>query len=168
MPRSTTLPVNLAAFLDMLAWSEIGPQLLAESDDGYNVLVGSTPGKPLLFSSYGTHPDIYNQAEDSTAAGRYQLIHRWWPDYQKLLRLLDFGPLAQDMIAVQQIRERVALTDIAGGHLRSAIQKCSNIWASLPGNNYGQHQQKLLGLANAFTAAGGVLAAGELDAIKTP
>ena len=73
---------NRAAFLDMIAFSEIGPDLLAKSDNGYNILCGSTPAHPLLFNSYGDHPrqamflpklGIY-----STAAGRYQLLARYF------------------------------------------------------------------------------------------
>ena len=46
--------VNVLAFLDMLAWSEIGPDMLAdpESEDGYRLLVGSLPGKLKTFASY--------------------------------------------------------------------------------------------------------------------
>ena len=62
---------NQKAFLDMIAFSEIGPALLAKSDDGYDVLVGSTPDRPLLFTSYAEHPNILNAACNSTAAGRY-------------------------------------------------------------------------------------------------
>jgi hypothetical protein len=40
MPRTKNLEPNLAAFLDMIAVSEIGPKLLSKSDDGYNVVVG--------------------------------------------------------------------------------------------------------------------------------
>ena len=35
---------NEKAFLDMLAWSELGDKIIAQSDNGYNVLVGSLPG----------------------------------------------------------------------------------------------------------------------------
>lgn len=48
---------NRVAFLDAIAVSEIGAALLAISDDGYNVLVDSTPSRPLLFSSYIAHPN---------------------------------------------------------------------------------------------------------------
>lgn len=47
MTRSLDLGPNISAFLVMIAWSEIGPTLLEETDDGYNVLVGSTPGRPF-------------------------------------------------------------------------------------------------------------------------
>ena len=53
---------NVCALLDAIAWSEIGAQLLAETDDGYNVLVGSLPSKPLLFDSYADHPNVFESA----------------------------------------------------------------------------------------------------------
>ena len=68
---------NESAFLDMIAWSEIGPALLAVSDNGYNVIVGSTPSNPNLFISYSDHPRKLVQLRPglvSTAAGRYQLL----------------------------------------------------------------------------------------------
>jgi muramidase (phage lysozyme) len=149
---------NRPAFLDMLANSEIGPALLAKTDRGYNVLVGSTPAKPLTFPSYATHPNILNRALNSTAAGRYQLLYRYWLSYSKMLNLSDFGPLAQDRIALQQIRECNALADIDAGNLAHAVALCSRIWASLPGNDYGQHQNAIAQLQGYFIAAGGVLA----------
>jgi muramidase (phage lysozyme) len=146
---------NQKAFLDMLGWSEIGPELLAESDNGYNVLVGSTPAEPLLFHSYADHPNIYNTEFDSTAAGRYQLLYHWWVPYKRLLGLTDFSPASQDAVALQQIRERGALPLIEAGDIRNAISRCSNIWASLPGNSYGQHANTVAGLVAAFEKAGG-------------
>lgn len=149
---------NIVAFLDMVAASEIGTQLLNESDDGYNVLVGSTPDNPLLFPSYATHPNVLNQALNSTAAGRYQLLHHWYVAYAQLLHLDDFSPLSQDLIAIQQIRERKAIPLILDGQIAAAIAACSNIWASLPGNNYGQHQNQLSMLIASYQAAGGTVA----------
>ena len=152
---------NLKAFLDTIAHSEIGPKLLALSDDGYNVIVGSTPTLPMLFDSYADHPqrlvDLGNGLK-STAAGRYQLLARYYDAYKKLLGLPDFSPASQDAIAVQQIKERGALPDIAAGNIGRAIEKCSNIWASLPGNDYGQHQNSVTKLLAAYTAFGGTLA----------
>ena len=149
---------NRVAFLDMIASSEIGPALLAASDDGYNVLVGSTPSKPLLFTFYATHPNVYNAALNSTAAGRYQLLFRWFGPYKTMLNLPDFGPVSQDLIALQQIRERGALPLIDAGQFAAAVAACSNIWASLPGNNYGQHTNETAALQAAYLAAGGTLA----------
>lgn len=149
---------NQRAFLDMIAYSEIGPDLLAASDDGYNVLVGSTAVNPILFNDYGDHPNVYNRALDSTAAGRYQLLHRWWVSYKHLLNLPDFGHDSQDEVALQQIKECKAFPDIEAGDLHTAINKCAHIWASLPGAGYGQHENKFAVLEKAYTDAGGTIA----------
>ena len=74
----------------------------------------------------------------STGAGRYQLLSRWWDAYRKQLGLKDFSPKSQDAVALQQIKERGALPMIDRGDIRQAIDRCSNIWASLPGAGYGQ------------------------------
>ncbi len=146
---------NLSAFLDVIAWSEVGPALLAVSDDGYNVIVGSTATHPILFHDYSTHPN--RLVHGSTAAGRYQELYRNWVAYKSLLNLPDFGKLSQDRIAIRQIEERQAFDDVVAGRFADAIHKCSNIWASFPGNNYGQHAHTLADLQNAYTQAGGTV-----------
>ena len=60
----------------------------------------------------------------------------WWDAYRKQLGLKDF-PKSQDAVALQQIKERGALPMIDRGDIRQAIDRCSNIWASLPGAGYG-------------------------------
>ena len=149
---------NLKAFLDMIAWSEIGPGLLAVSDNGYNVLVGSTAAHPLLFTDYSHHPRIHNNAQNSDAAGRYQLMGRYYEPYRQSLNLKDVSPASQDAIALQQIKECRALDDIEAGRIIRAIQRCAHIWASFPGAGYGQHEQQIGKLLDAYTAAGGSLA----------
>lgn len=148
---------NRLAFLDMLAVSEIGQPLLDNpvTDDGYRVLVGSTALHPVTFPSYFTHPNILNVALNSDAAGRYQLMYRWWKPYSAMLVLPDFGPLSQDRIALQQIRECRALPYIDAGNVAQAVSLCSHIWASLPGNSYGQHTNSLDMLEAAFALNGG-------------
>ena len=47
---------------------------------------------------------------------------------------------SQDAVALQQIKERGALPMIDRGDIRQAIDRCSNIWASLPGAGYGRIQ----------------------------
>ncbi|KVG23005.1 glycoside hydrolase [Burkholderia ubonensis] len=151
---------NRVAFLDMIAVSEIGSALLAKSDDGYNVLVGSTPSRPLLFTSYAAHPNVLNRqiSVPSTAAGRYQILNRWWRIYQAQMKLVDFGPVSQDRYALQQLREHGALPLIDAGRFREAVAKVSNVWASLPGAGYGQHENQIEHLLAAYQAAGGEVA----------
>lgn len=150
---------NRIALLDAIACSEIGVGLMAlpQCDDGYAVLVGATATDPMVFSSYAKHPNVYNTKLGSTAAGRYQILYRWWTIYQKRLNLPDFSPVSQDLYALQQLRERRALPLIDAGDFAGAIAAANNIWASLPGSPYGQHTNNLADLQAAYVAAGGVL-----------
>lgn len=167
MPRIATAAIgrNMAAFLDTLAMSEIGPQMLKASDDGYNIVVGSIPGKLDLFTSYATHPNkkVYLPKMDvySTAAGRYQILARYFQVYKVQLSLPDFGPIAQDQIALQLIKECKATAAISAGNITEALKLCKSRWASLPGAGYGQPEHKLETLLAYYTAAGGVLAKGQ-------
>lgn len=150
--------VNVLAFLDMLAWSEGTDHPRQRTlDQGYDVMVGGE-----LFEGYADHPrklvPLPRLGIKSTAAGRYQLLSRYYDAYKQKLGLRDFSPLSQDLIALQQIRERRALPDIQAGRIPEAIEKCRNIWASLPGAGYGQHEHKLESLIAHYLAAGGVLA----------
>ena len=45
-------------------------------------------------------------------------------------------------MALQQIGGACALPMIDRGDIRQAIDRCSNIWASLPGAGYGQFEHK--------------------------
>ena len=69
-------------------------------------------------------------------------LSRWWDAYRKQLGLKDFSPKSQDAVALQQIKERGALPMIDRGDIRQAIDRCSNIWASLLGAGYGQFEHK--------------------------
>lgn len=149
---------NIAAFLDMIAHSEIGPELLKVSDDGYNVIVGSTPKKPILFDSYASHPRRYQKAMNSDAAGRYQFMGRYWPHYKLQLNLPDFGPESQDRWAIHLIKECKALDAVRVGDFDHAVHLCRSRWASFPGAGYNQHEHKLDTLRMAYKQAGGVFA----------
>jgi muramidase (phage lysozyme) len=156
MPKTPKLNLNLAAFLDMIAHSE---GTAGKGDDGYNVIVGGE-----LFNEYNDHPNkkvwLSKLGVYSTAAGRYQLLARYFLAYKTQFpkNIHDFSPMAQDWIALQQIRERKAINDIIAGNFDAAVKKVSNIWASLPGAGYGQHENKIERLRLAYTNAGGVLA----------
>lgn len=148
---------NVLAFLDMIAFSELGPKLMAKSDGGYNVIVGGS-----LFATYKDHPRRSVKVRpglSSTAAGRYQLLARYFDAYKRQLGLRDFSPESQDLIAIQQIREQHALDLINAGKFAAAVAACRNIWASLPGAGYGQHENDIETLRVAYVSAGGSLAA---------
>jgi len=128
---------RIQAFLDGIAFAEGTIQY--GNDNGYDVLVGGT-----LFKGYEDHPRVSVNLPrlriKSTAAGRYQILSRFWDHYKKELELTDFGHDSQDRYAIQQIREQGAFGDVVNGDFNSAIRKCSNIWASFPGAGYGQRE----------------------------
>lgn len=150
--------VNRCAFLDAIAFSEGTSTSPITKNDGYDVVVTGVKG-PRIFSDYSTHPNIIVKVNTeglySTAAGRYQLLYRYYRFYAKTLGLDNFDPLSQDRIALRQIKEKGALVAIDAGYLRSAVGLCSSIWASLPGSIYGQHVQPFDIILNIYLKAGG-------------
>lgn len=68
------------AFLDMLAWSEGTDNGWQKTrNHGYDVIVGGE-----LLTDYSDHPRklvTLNPKLKSTAAGRYQLLSKWWDAY---------------------------------------------------------------------------------------
>jgi muramidase (phage lysozyme) len=149
---------NRTAFLAMIGQSEVGAGLIGETDSGYNVLCGATPSNPMTFSDYSTHPDILNQALDSTAAGLYQINHPTWLTLCSQTGLSDFSPATQDAMAIQLITNKGAIADVDAGNFASAVQKCGPVWASLGYNNYGQPTNALANLQAWYQAAGGAVA----------
>ena len=148
---------NLAAFLDMIAWAEGTDNGRQRTQDrGYDVVVGGDN-----FVGYADHPRILVSLPalkiKSTAAGRYQLLSRYFDAYKRMLALPDFSPASQDRIAIQQIKERRAIPQIERGDFEGAVRSVKNIWASMPGAGYSQHEHHIVKLAAAYEAAGGVI-----------
>lgn len=135
----------LSAFLSTIAYSELPRNYTL--DQQYRCLVGSTPTNPKLFDSFSDHPRqriwLSKLGIYSTAAGRYQILARFYDHYKRQLKLPDFSPASQDAIAIQLIRECKALPAIESGNIARAIQLCSSRWASFPGAGYGQHENTL-------------------------
>lgn len=154
MARLKSIPPNVAAFLDMIAVSE---GTAGKGDDGYNIIVGGSQ-----FTGYADHPrkmiTLPRLNIRSSAAGRYQLLARYYDAYKKSLKLTDFSPESQDKIAIQQIKECRAYDDVVAGRFDVAVRNVKNIWASLPGAGYGQHENKIEHLRTAYLSAGGTLA----------
>lgn len=148
---------NLSAFLDTIAFSE-GTDKPGQPtrDHGYDVLVGGG-----LFVGYADHPrkliDLPSLGIKSTAAGRYQVLARYFDAYKKQLGLPDFSPASQDKIAIQLIKECKALDDVNAGRISVALHKCRSRWASLPGAGYGQHEHTTDRLIGIYQTKGGVL-----------
>jgi len=110
----------------------------------YNTIVTGEDGKPETFSDFSHHPFENREPKvirgnlKSTAAGRYQILYRFWKFYQHEMHLPDFSPDSQDQVAVRMIAECGALHDVSEGDVQTAILKCSSRWASFPGSTAGQ------------------------------
>jgi lysozyme len=143
---------NVSAFLWTVRVSEG-----TDSIDGYSMLVGGGH-----FDSFADHPrvlvELPNLGIKSSAAGAYQILRRTWDGLRDKLGLVDFSPASQDAAAVELIRQRGALADVRAGRFADAIDKCKKEWASLPGAGYGQRENSLARLQDAFVTAGGMLA----------
>lgn len=154
--------LNVRAFMDMISVAEGTSTSPITKCDGYDVIVTGIDGRHR-FDDFSCHPFeggrssiVINHAGlTSNASGRYQQMLKDWPHYRDLLNLPDFGFLSQDLVCVQHIRECGALTSLLAGDLATAVSRCSNIWASLPGNSYGQPQHTLDMLRAAFILNGG-------------
>lgn len=159
--KDMTTDTHLCAFLDMIAWSE-GTSMTVHpltKADGYDVIVTGVDG-PEIFTDFSYHPFERGRTPKhiagslfSTASGRYQFLQIHWSYYKEKLRLTDFGPLSQDLWALQLIRERRALTDIKELRIPEAITRCANIWASFPGAGYGQPEHNMDHLIVVFESA---------------
>lgn len=152
---------NALAFLDMLSIAEGTSTSKHTRNDGYDVIVGGIDS-PNTFISYHDHPGIMvtvnRKGLKSTAAGRYQQMKKDWAHYKSQLKLPDFGPISQDRLALQHIKECRAIADVHAGRFELAVSKCRGIWASLPGAGYGQREHNISDLVAHYTAAGGLLA----------
>lgn len=125
---------NVRRFLDMLSAAE------GTTTHSYNTLFGGN-----RFDSLGQHPrqsleftETTGRRNRSDAAGRYGFLSSSWDEQAKKLGLKDFGPLSQDLAAINLLRERNILPHILNGEWDIAIQKAGPIWASLPSSPYPQ------------------------------
>lgn len=174
---------NRKAFLDMLAVSEGTSTSKVSKRNGYDVIVIGTDGVHELITNFSTHPfadgsrpsKVFNaRGETSSASGRYQFMKRDWAHYRDQLKLDDktiypdgaFSPKAQDAWAIQLIRERSALPLIDFGSFEVAVARCRNIWASLPGAGYGQHENSIEKLKAAYIKAGGRFVESTIEATE--
>ena len=118
-----------------------------------------------MFKDFSDHPFargrkfkvINRKGLTSNASGRYQQMLNDWSHFRLLLKLPDFSPISQDLLALQHIRECRALPDVHAGRIESATEKCRKIWASLPGAGYGQREHRIEDMIKQFRLAGGTL-----------
>lgn len=126
MPSPITDP-NARKWLDAIAYAE-GTDRNLTGDNGYNVIFGGGTFKDL-----SRHPDrvISGGGYSSAAAGRYQFMPDTWKGTAAKLGLKDFGPAAQDLAAVQLMKQR-GVDPYSAPFNPQNIAKLAPEWASLP------------------------------------
>jgi muramidase (phage lysozyme) len=161
------LPDNMTdvvRFLDLIGIYCEGTTSPPSVNNGYDRIVNGVHG-PSIFTDYTKHPFATGKLSvlvvapgsrfptglRSSASGRYQFMLKTWLALATNLRLPDFSPKSQDLAAIELMKERGSLAHLQNGSialalaahmqpsdLEIAIEDASNIWASFPGNSYGQ------------------------------
>lgn len=126
MPSPITDP-NARKWLDAIAYAE-GTDRNLTGDNGYNVIFGGGTFKDL-----SRHPDrvISGGGYSSAAAGRYQFMPDTWKGTAAKLGLKDFGPAAQDLAAVQLMKQR-GVDPYSAPFNPQNVAKLAPEWASFP------------------------------------
>src|SRR5271167_3939581 len=112
-----SIDVKIKNFLDLIAFSEGTSNSALTKNNGYDVIVSGMNG-PSIFTDYSDHPFAKGGAVQvragliSTAAGRYQILARYFAVYKINLHLPDFGPDSQDAVAIKMINECHAVSFI--------------------------------------------------------
>ncbi len=163
-----TATANITAFLSMLRQSEgtgsaqdpyavcYGYKHIITDFSDHPAVTGEWKGEPLsdaMCANAGFGPGCI-----SSAAGAYQITKGTWNGLKSSLGLVDFSSDSQDAAAIELIRQRAALEDVKAGNIASAIDKCRNEWASLPGNYAKQGQRTQDTLVGWYTNSGGAVA----------
>lgn len=131
-----------------------------DAPDGYQYLFGSSPRNDRRFTDFSDHPNIHEPFRNTTssAAGAYQIMHPTWVEIKAKLRLPDFSPHSQDIACCEIFSERNTLQKLMDGDFNHALQACATIWASLPGNNYGQPEHSVAEVTKWYQDNGGDIA----------
>ena len=79
----------------------------------------------------------------STASGRYQIVLETWRELAATLHLKLFSPSCQDSAAMELLFQHHADQLLIDGKCAEAVLACYKVWASFPGNDYGQGGRSL-------------------------
>lgn len=135
---------EVRAYLDLVAWKEVGHSLNADgSPSGYRERNGVPGSRGLMPESAIADNGTLPRDELRYNVGRYQMklvdVEDMRNRYDR--KIDDFSPESQDRIAVAKMRYRGVMTALEQGDIRGAIERGGKEWASLPGSPYGQVQR---------------------------
>lgn len=146
---------NVQSFMKTIRQSEG-----TDAPDGYNYIFGSSPRNTTRFNDFSVHPNVKVPfgKQFSTAAGAYQILWPTWKDIQDKLHLQDFSPHSQDITCVELLSEMNCLQKLMDGDFNYALKQSASIWASLPGNDYGQPNHSVVTVTQWYKDNGGNIA----------
>ena len=137
MSNSAAISPNARRWLNTISFAE-GTWDARSGQPRYAITFGYRP-----IGDLSKHPDrvIKSGGYASAAAGAYQFMPGTWAGVQQKLRLPDFGPISQDLGALQLIRARGVNPD-KDPITPQTLAKLAPEWASIPtlrgGSYYGQ------------------------------
>ena len=140
------------AFLDMLAWSEGTDNGRQKTrNHGYDVIVGGE-----LFTDYSDHPRKLVTCGKTQINRRRTLpaSFRWWDAYRKQLGLKGLLSKVRTLWHCSRLRSVALYLWLIVVISVENVDRCNNIWASLPGAGYGQFEHKADSLIAKFKEAG--------------
>lgn len=150
------LNTNVQAFMKTIRQSEG-----TDAPDGYTYLFGSSSRNSIRFNSFATHPHIEEPfgKQFSSAAGAYQIMYPTWQDIEQKLSLPDFSPHSQDIACLELLSEKDCVQKLMDGDFSYVLTQAASIWASLPGNTYGQPEHSVATVTQWYIDNGGAIAA---------
>lgn len=137
MSDSAAISPNARRWLNTISFAE-GTWDARSGQPRYAITFGYQP-----IGDLSKHPDrvVKSGGYASAAAGAYQFMPGTWAGVQQKLRLPDFGPVSQDLGALQLIRARGVNPD-KDPITPQTLAKLAPEWASIPtlrgGSYYGQ------------------------------
>ena len=145
------------AFLDMLAWSE---DWWRTSENQKSPRFWRHCRRRAIYRILD-HPSQTCHAKPKTQINRRRTLPASFPLVGCLPQATWPARLLSEKVRTlwqyNRIKECSAFAMIDRGDIRRAIDRCSNIWASLPGAGYGQFEHKADGLIAKFKEAGGTV-----------
>ena len=132
---------QVRAALDTFAWAEGGRS--------YNTLYGGG----TFSGSQPPNRAVTAGGYTSTAAGRYQFLHRTWTEIKNRLGLADFTARNQDIAAVDLIAQRGQLGKLLAGDFEGVMRGLGCAWAALPYATSGQKTRPLAQTMNYYNSA---------------
>ena len=143
------------AFLDMLAWSEGTDNRQSENQKSW---LWRHCRRRAIYWLLRSRPSQTCHAKPKTQINERRNATSFFP----LVGCLPQAAWPERLLEKSgrcgiTLMRRGALPMIDRGDIRQAIDRCSNIWASLPGAGYGQFEHKADSLIAKFKEAGGTV-----------